>query len=476
MRFLIFILLAPIFCFSQVTLNGKQDIVTGGYERISRNATDTLSRETANYIKHFKPVRPGAYTTSGAPTASSYPGYIIYNLDSSKPQYSNGSTWLTLGGSSGSTGGVLPTIKKGYIYTSDGAAGVDTANGIKLGKTQALKGISMYTTDDTTTNWQKGSISSSIVGGLNALVFDIDKAGTGVQGYIVFRVGGSNTFILQSGSTTFYNGILFGTDNTYDLGRRSASPLRPRSAYFGTSIQSGSAVNTEIAARFHAGPATTSLSQILFEDGAVNPTSPANGMMWRNGNSLYYRNNGTTVDLLAGGSLADNSVTNAKLADMPANTIKGNNTGSTGDPKDLTVSQVKSMLGINNDDGGEYVPDALPYQFPSGLSVEYDTLYYTVKNNIVTVGGRIKITTSSSGSLPGKQMFSIEMPPSWVSDFGDVGQCGGSASADGGGEVIAGTVTATLGIGKGICISFIAKAVTEYTVTFNAIYKYIAGS
>lgn len=56
------------------------------------------------------------------------------------------------------------------------------------------------------------------------------------------------------------------------------------------------------------------------------------------------------ITVSAGGTVftIDNDVvTNTKLAEVPTLTLKGNNTGSTANPSDLTVSQVQSMLGIN---------------------------------------------------------------------------------------------------------------------------------
>lgn len=66
-------------------------------------------------------------------------------------------------------------------------------------------------------------------------------------------------------------------------------------------------------------------------------------------NNYVHPNHSGDVTSVADGAttIASNAVTNAKLADMATQTFKGRNTAATGDPEDLSITTVKTMLGLN---------------------------------------------------------------------------------------------------------------------------------
>ncbi len=65
-------------------------------------------------------------------------------------------------------------------------------------------------------------------------------------------------------------------------------------------------------------------------------------------NLYVHPNHSGDVTSVADGAttIAANAVSNSKLADVPTATMKGRVTASTGDPEDLTVAQVRTLLGL----------------------------------------------------------------------------------------------------------------------------------
>lgn len=92
------------------------------------------------------------------------------------------------------------------------------------------------------------------------------------------------------------------------------------------------------------GSSTATRGDIIFQDGSQGTI----GHIWTsigvNGEGEWQANSPT---------VADNSITNAKLADVPTATFKGRTSAGTGDPQDLTVAQAKALLDLTGTNSGD---------------------------------------------------------------------------------------------------------------------------
>jgi len=171
---------------------------------------------------------------------------------------------------------------------------------------------------------------------------------------------------------------------------------------------------------------TLALVQAIYDDfddaylgaKASDPTVDNDGDALNSGD-LYYNtvaanlriyDADTTSWLILDLQLTDNSVSNAKLQDMAVNTIKGRVTAGTGDPEDLSGTEVAAIIGDATTNQAGVVTLATASQMSSGLNSRVpaaNQVKFYVDNEVVeakalsaTAVATTSGTTIDFGSLP----------------------------------------------------------------------------
>jgi Protein of unknown function (DUF2793) len=200
--------------------------------------------------------------------------------------------------------------------------------------------------------------------GVNATADATNKMAVNTAAVLFNNVGAGIQFKINKNAATDTASLLFqsGFSGRAEIGNTGDDDL-----HFKVSAN-GSTFNESLIVSSTSGKATFK-NTLALDPQAAEPATPTNGQLWYNSTTGKFRGqqNGTSVDIIGagGGAVTDGtkgdivvsgggtvwtvgntSVSNPKLAQMPAFSMKGNNLGSTGNVTDLSVGQIKLLLAL----------------------------------------------------------------------------------------------------------------------------------
>lgn len=221
-----------------------------------------------------------------------------------------------------------------------------------------------------------------------------------------YKTYNSITFVTHNGETVYCTYLTKGDKNSADdVNSKADKVASPTAGNFAGLDANGNLTDStskasDFATSGHVhSAATTAVAGFM---SAADKTK-LDGVATSANNYTHPNHSGDVTSVGDGATtIANDAVTNAKLANMAVNTIKGRITASTGDPEDLTATQVRTIINVA--DGAEVNQNAFSTVAVSGQSnvvadSKTDTLTFVAGTNITitTDAGAGSITINASG-------------------------------------------------------------------------------